>query len=342
MFYTRTMDPNSLQSILRTISLGKPSYPEMLKIVHYSRSIAESYLLHHRASVLRLCEINGISLADLATDIIAEIFEKNKENRFVQIDKFLDHLATPFNNIDVKILQNEFQRYVVLRARVQLARTYIQTDSAGAKILRNLKIHLQKSNVLHAVEDFRGYVIEPRNGENQKLLPAFQLEVFEQLLLSEIRNKADIPEILDSLAGVLCRQTTYRRSILLFDVVQIIKKVYLVLPEEDIAINHIELSSGEIEYLQSKIHRDIEEKIITKYWIKGKLDKKQSKILSETFKEIMTQWWSGDGNDTSIAKITRKNFDISTDEYNQHYRPMIEYLVNQAKQQFASYLEKDL
>ncbi|MFA6542056.1 MAG: hypothetical protein WCT99_10685 [Bacteroidota bacterium] len=336
------MDPEALQSIIVSLTFGKPTYDGILRIVHYSRSIAESYLLHHRASVLRLCEINGISLTDLATDIIGDIFEKNSENKFIHIDSFVHQLAKPVDEIDPRLLQTEFRTFVYYRSKRQLARTYSQSDPVWAKIFRNLKIHLQKHPDLRLAEDFRGFVVEPAADSAQDHLPEFPPETVEQRLFAEVRTIDTIPHILKSLAGILCAEKNFRRSIPLAELVRIVRVLYVQNFDRDVQPEDVEISSEEIASIQKTVFEDLDRKILSDYLLKGKLNSREAKIMSDTLREVMTGWWSGDGDEFSIARITQKNFGVSQQEYKKLYQSKIEYLARIAKERVAQYIEKNL
>ncbi|MEW6062663.1 MAG: hypothetical protein AB1600_12055 [Bacteroidota bacterium] len=287
-----------------------------------------------------MLEFHGISLDDLALDVVADIFERNKEGKFTRFDKFFQHIQYSFESEEHVFVA--FKRFVILVARTQLSKTISQADSTWAKIFRNLKLQITKHRDLSLEEDFRGFVVVPRQMPANNELQEFPIEELEQKLLSQVRTSHDIPEILYVLNDILCHQETYRRSFPLIDLVEIVRKLYMLPLNEPPEQIEIELSPEEIERIQHSIFSELDAKIFSDYMLKGKLNSEQATILSNTLREIMAEWWSGNGNNISIANITIRNFGISQDEYKNRYQNKIEYLVRLAKERVAHYLEKKI
>jgi len=336
------MVPGKLKSILIALHNGTITHRDLALLIHYCRSIAECYLVTHRSSILRLCEVNGISLTDLATDIIADIFERNSDGKFVRFERYFQQLLLTEDVDAEQRIFIEFKKFVVLSAKSQLSRTFFQADPTWAKIFRNLKLHLQTHQQLCLSEDFRGFIIEPKIKPVRNDLCEFPLEELEQQMLSQTRTVHTIPEILNTLAEILNNQENYRRSIPLIDIVQIVRKLYVHDINDIPQPVEFELSADEIETIQRMIYRELDSKIFSEYVFKRKISSEEAKILSTTLREIMTSWWSGDSDEASVAEITKKNFNITQKEYKEFYQTKIEYLVRLAKDRVANYLEKNL
>ncbi len=235
-----------------------------------------------------------------------------------------------------------YRRFIIMRMRSQLARTYAQIDGVGAKISRNLKLHLHGNDDLQLTMDFRGYVIGPRTADALNELPAFPTLELEQALNGRLSRSDTVPEILHIVSDVLMQQESYRRSIPLYHLVNMIRSVYLPQEEDAEWAPETQLSSDEIAAIQRSICIELDNRIFTEYVRKVKLTVDQAKNVSGVVREIMSGWWDGDREQESIAAITQRIINISTHEYRSQYQTKIEYLIKQAKERFRNSIEKDL
>ncbi len=69
------MNPQRLHIILNAIRSDSISYKELVELIHYSRSIAESYLIAHRNSVLRYVKHMGYRCPTLLR-IVSRIYSE--------------------------------------------------------------------------------------------------------------------------------------------------------------------------------------------------------------------------------------------------------------------------
>ena len=128
-----------LQKILLSVKSRNVSSSELLKLVHLTRKIAETFLLQYRNRFFILCEQSGVTFSDLATDCIAEVFYGEGSGRFPRLEQFLGSLpASPESMAPVDIFF-AYKSLVIEVTKVRLARAFAEMDPQGARLTRNVK-----------------------------------------------------------------------------------------------------------------------------------------------------------------------------------------------------------
>jgi predicted transcriptional regulator len=70
----------------------KISHTDCAELIFISKSIIIPYLSNSKASFLRLSEIHGLDINDLAIDVIADVFRQDTDGNFVNIKNFTSKL----------------------------------------------------------------------------------------------------------------------------------------------------------------------------------------------------------------------------------------------------------
>ena len=221
------MTGDQLKSYLLSVRENDISRQELVLLIQFSRLLAQKHLLHHKPSILRLCENTGISELDLGVDITADIFAKDHNNRLYELENFIRSFDPPFENADDTHVYFAFKKFVFQKASSRLSKTYAQADPPGARILRNVKDHIKKSPTLEIIEDFRGKVLQLKSATSCLNCPEFPPDILEQELLSRVDHNRRIPDILRVFLSIYIGQPQFRPSVPLFDFVQIMRKFYV-------------------------------------------------------------------------------------------------------------------
>ncbi|MFQ5633252.1 MAG: hypothetical protein ACE5I1_31190 [bacterium] len=336
-----------LKAWLQALLKGSISHTELANLVHFCRAIAESYLVQHRSSLVHVCALNGLTVTDLAYDCIAQIFARNEDGRFYQLERFADSLHSNLEETPQPELFLAFKSFVLKIARTQLAKIYAQSDPAGAKIHRNIKDCIKKSDSLRLVEDFRGYVLQPAKHNAHDYLTAYPLDQLERELLARAGRVGRIPELLEEVASILIEQEKYRRTIRLIDAVQIFKQLYIQIAHlsattEVSAWKSDGLSQLDLEIIQRDVRRAVQEKIISTYLLPGKVNKTEAEALSNIMLEIIADWCQDPEQQYSFYQYVQRHLAISQSEYEAMWRTKLEYLSRIAREKFAACITKDI
>jgi len=299
---------------------------------------------------MQLINRNGITIIDLAYDCIADAFGRNKELKFYSINQFINSLRDSVEIIEPANLFLAYKSYLIKIANAQLSKLYAQTDPIGAKILRNIKETVGQSNKLRITRDLKGLKIELKNYERGNHHPDFPIG---QLLLNIERNNRTLQtsELLKHIYNTLEKQSEFKKSVYLFDVVLLFKNYFNSEYNYDYEIDESSLLSKidgdcfeeyEIQNLRQKVEYFIKEKIMINYFLKGKLNKVEAEAIFFTMNDIICDWCSGIISKNSIYEYLKNHFSISHELYLKNYRTKIEYLVKLAREEFANYMLQEL
>lgn len=337
---------SNLKTWLQELLEGLISQTNLTMLVHHCRSIAESYLIQHRSSLVHICALNGFNVQDLAFDCIAEVFARDEDGKFYQFENFTNSLFTNFEETSEQELFLAFKSFVLRIVKTQLSKIYTQSDPVGAKIHRNIRDCIRKSHCLKLVEDFRGYVLQPTNHEPLDHLEAFPQDKLERELLARTSFSSNIPDLLEEISVILIEQEEYRRAIRLIDVVQIFKKFYVQFSDMPTMVENPlefkELSQFDIDVIKRDVRRAVQEKIISTSFLPGKVSKKEAEDISAVLFEIIDDWCRGEGTKTSLYQYLWRYIPISESDYVTIWRTKLEYLIRIAREKFAACITENI
>ncbi len=314
----------TLKAHLLRLLEGNISESELSELVQISRLIAESYLRHFRPAAAKLCSAMGLTVTDLAYDCIADVFARDDNDHFPHMENFASSLRGDPDALPDSHIFLAFKSFITKVADAGLARLYVQNDPAGAKIHRNLRDCLKHSSLFSVERGFRGIVLTPKTAETLNHLDTFPLEILERQFLVRVGQHRAIPHLLGVLNEVLLEQSTYRRSIPLIDVVQMLKKIFRSESEiytQEYVPQVDGLAEFEIEQLRVDVELALKEKILFTYLVRGKIDRKQAEAMYGAFHDLLWDWCYAGESDSSLYKHLEKRFPLDKDEYERTLGP---------------------
>jgi hypothetical protein len=334
----------NIKKYIADLISGKLPLADLTRFVYFTRSVAESYLLHFRFNVLQVCYQQGISVSDLGIDCIGELFSRDEHDAFYIMNNFVESLREPLKDIPDNQLFFAYKSFVSRLADAQLARTYAQIDPVGARLHRNIKEAIKKSNGLILREDFRGYMIYTSNNTSNEYLDDSQLDDLERRLLEGSSVFHSAPKILEKLSLLL--QDEYQKAVRLIDIVQILKKYLSSQSIQDSMGNGIgafdDVIPLDMTILRQEILRDIQSKIFSTYVLTAKINKKEAQSLYAVLFDIVTGICNRDTPNDSYYAIAKKHLSLSKEEYNADWRVKIEYLARLAREKLILYFTDKL
>ncbi len=335
-----------LKKCITGLLQGNITVGELSDFIHFTRSIAETYLLKFRLNILNLYMHYGMSISDLSIDCIGEMFGRDEQDDYYIFKNFVQSLYHPLETIPENELFFAYKSFVLKITNAWLAKTYAQFDPAGARIHRNIKEAVKKSSNLTLHEDFRGYNIQISNGAVDEHLESFKLQDLESGLLNELSFINSIPEFLQKLANLFREQNTYQKSVRLIDLVKIVKKYYAGYRMQEIIGNGVDVQIDTVSIdrytLERDVLRDIQNKIFSTYVLSGKMNKREAQALYSILSEIVGNFLREDFSTDSYYTIAEKHLSISKEEYNTTWRAKIEYLARLAREKLMLYFTDTL
>ncbi len=342
------IDTESLKTSLKILCKDSTNLKEILQLVKLSRIIVCSYLNNIKSSLLYLCELQGITTNDLAYDCIAEIFSKDDSEGFYRLEKFCNSLNDSIEDTSSTDIFLAYKSYLSKVINAQLAKLYSQSDPAGAKILRNIRDAIKKSDYLSIEKTMFGNMIVPKKVDPLLHLPPYPINEFEKEYFSiAFSIKDNFNEQLVTVNDIIIEQSEYRRALLLLDVVNLFKNRFYseyTSHKGPIESDHSgeNLGNLEIEEAEDKVLISLREKIFLKYFTKGKLNKAQAEAVYFALRDIINDWCLNGGCSEAFYSYLRRYIKIDESAYNLKYKAKIEYLTKLAREEFIALMDFEL
>jgi hypothetical protein len=328
------------------VLLGSISTPDLTQFVQFSRRLITAYISAFRGSTTILAEKLGITMIDLAYDCIAEAFARNQEGRFFHLERFVESLTLPINEISMPALLAAYRVFLSRFADAQIGRLYAVADPTGARISRNIRECIKWKGGLDLKRDFRGWLIFTTNDPDEDHLPPLPLEELKKSLAVHARIGDDVPRLMESLAIALKTNKRYRRSIPLRDVVQIFREYYELSEvgkqEGDSKLPFESLTSEEIDGLRHSVEGALKEKLFVTYVARKKLAREEAEAIFLALSSVLKAWCGGDGLEMSLYESLRCHMGVSEMAYREKYRVKMEYLLQVARDEFVVRLNRDV
>lgn len=321
-------------------------YEDVLRLVHITIAIAQSYFRIYYPSFLRLCTKNGLNEEDLAEDSILQVFARDEDGKYYLLKNFTDSLNSSFEETDEDEIFTAYQAFVQTVALRQLIKTYSEIDSTGAKLYRNIRDSVQKIDGISMTRDYRGLVLKPTNNSSKDHLPAIPFSELEQRFTANVTKPYTTPELLSTMLELLQNENGYRNSIPMFQVVKLFKRHYSHIANGEIDTNKkidlTALSKFDHSIMKGEVYKTIRQKILTTYVVSGKINFDEANLLYQTVVDIVNEWFDKQKEDQTIFYYANLNFGIDEDQYERNWRTKIEYLVRIARDQLRMYLLEGL
>jgi hypothetical protein len=207
---------DSLRELLVSMTSGRPPDRVVDQFVGFCRKSA-LILLRKKVSGGKL-SLNHLSLTveDLALDCIADLFSRNAEGDFVQVQAYLRGLD--IESMEDAELLSHMRRLVFAKVNQGIFRVYHDIDPSLSRILRNIKIAIHTLHNFEIVERFGEPYVVPAACDPLEHLPVIEPAVLKEELRSVAGRTETVPGLLAHISRCLRDQTECCR---LFPLVQL-------------------------------------------------------------------------------------------------------------------------
>ncbi len=171
-------------------------------------------------------ELLGLKEVDLVYDCLADLFRRDSEGTFVQVNTFF------FNQkIDVATCHEDevflaLRRLVFRKVHHSIIRLYSDADPALGKILRNVQLELERNDLFQLQVRFGETCLVATGTDPCYHLPPMRSEFLRQRFSRVVSLHDSIPEMVEKLRAVLVRQEEYQRAVPLITAGLLFKEVY--------------------------------------------------------------------------------------------------------------------
>nr|BDD47193.1 hypothetical protein 4 [Balneolaceae bacterium] len=309
--------------------------------VRHCKNIALVYLKSKVASGnYYLNEVND-SLEDLAWDCIADLFERDEQGNFVELETY-------FNDIDAQALSEEelkikTRRLVFSKVNDGLFRIFGNYDSSLSKIIRNLKNAASQLDLLVRRIDTTNHVVFQADPADSK--PLMPQEFIEIKLCHRLSAKMNMVEVMKEIKIIFNNQELYRNTYPLVELARIIRRTYVnshgkiksqVLPKKPILLN------GELQqFLEEAIDR-YHEQFYQTYVNKEKISEDELDAYIHAIRNILrhkyiTESKLGDGY---FDNLKQHMPELTKSNYRDNHRQYLEYMVKLVRRDMIRRIKK--
>jgi hypothetical protein len=331
--------------------------PLLHKVLSGDASISETNLIvrhaHHFALVrLKQLLASGalhlhsfpVTLESTAIDCIAELFERDSEGVFIELEHFfsVEHDLSRLTNDDIIA---HFRSLVFTKLKDGIFRLYRENDPVLSKILRNLKIAVDKNSNISLIERLGiTYLIFSKNNAANIHLPEYPLDLLEKEVAKHYRQGESSGNFLSVVSTIFAEQDHYRRMYSLIDCAVVLKRV-----SASYKIPMEEIFAAEDGFLMQDIHSVVERTLIQiqrdlrkRYVESGKItDDVFKKYFSAISEMIIDAFVRSDGSEKSYDEYLQYHIkSLTYDEYRKNHRVQFEYMTKLAKKAVREQLKE--
>ncbi len=311
---------------------------QLVKSAHQFAAIRLTQLLKNQKITF---DIYPHTINSVALDCIAEIFEMDEENRFLELMNYFSNERDPYKVSEEQTLIN-FRTLVFSKLNDGIFRIYHENDPITSKILRNIKLALKNSGSVKTFERLGETFISASEKINFHL-PPFPLQELESEILHLLHKRVNIKTALSEMCSLLDNKSNYRNFISLLDAALILKSIYLKIDSVSPISFTIDtdLLEMDVKSIVENSIREINLLMEEKYLIKKKLTELEFSCYMKAINQLLTNTYIfNDGVETSYFECLKENMpSLTYDAYRKKHRIHFEYIAKLSKKRVTENLK---
>jgi hypothetical protein len=231
---------------------------------------------------------------------------------------------------------------VFLKVNKNIIRLYSELDPVLGKVLRNLKLAVEKTRLFHEEDRFGETMLIPVGCGPLAERPPLSLEKAEQWLARSVLVHDTMMTMVNKLYCVLAEQNDYQRAIPFVSAALMFKRVYqLAWETPDEAASPDEMLRGqELSALAKHVCSSLGETMRTTYVEKRKISEELFRNYLCALNDILVGEVNGEEDISYFERLKRYLPNLSRRVYTQKHRTILEYLAKSAKQALREELKK--
>lgn len=286
----------------------------------------------------------GMNEGGIVYDCLADIFQRDVNGRLVQLEQYINVLDTPFEHL------SETDTFIALRRLIfgainrHIPRLYADLDPALGKILRNIKLAVDRSELFEFAQVFGETCLSARNLELQIGHPPWSTRDLTLEFSRIVTLNDNIPAILTKLYGMMLSRSDVQRRVPLIAVALLVKETYALGWEQtDSDSTVVDATDG--RSLQSLVENACERvwnESRESYLASGKKSEAEYGAYLRALKEILLASANNMDADSSYFSILRTHMGgLTEEEYRQNHRSVLEYMVRRTRKRLRSELRAE-
>lgn len=302
--------------------------PRQLNIIVGICHALASELLERQWRSHKLTEAQGISETDLAYDCIAELFQRDEAGRLVQIQAY-------FASLDLREIGEEellvyLRKLVYSRVNQAVFRIYHDVDPVFSRILRNVKIAVQRLAAFEEIDRFGETILAPLLCDRLQHLPIPDDQLVERNLVPVCTGGESIPEMLAKIALYLRQQDEHARMIGMMAAARTIRTIYEI--KNRPLLEEVETQPAYELIDTASIVRSacakLKQEMFPRYVQKGKVTEFMFQVYFDVIESnLISEFTDANGDSHAYFELLKQQVpELTLEEYRVKHRAKVEYL----------------
>ncbi|MEW5798914.1 MAG: hypothetical protein AB1728_07880 [Bacteroidota bacterium] len=284
-----------------------------------------------------------LTLESTAIDCIAELFERDSDGVFIELEHFfcVERDLTQLSDDDVAAY---FRAIVFTKLHDGLFALYRENDPVLSKILRNVKAEIQKNSSFEIIQSLGISIIACRTLDERFHLQEVQLETVERHFGDTVRDSTSIGDYLRAFQQMMAREKDIRPSFPLIDFCVAIKRHMMhrkiplttVLSSDESTFHHDAtiLIDQAVAHMRKQLHE--------RYVNKNKLSELHFNSYMEAISSLVYDTFIlSDGSEKKYGEYLQQQLPtITYEEYRLYHRKQFEYMAKLVKKEVRERLRE--
>ncbi|MEK6571198.1 MAG: hypothetical protein AABZ61_07505 [Bacteroidota bacterium] len=336
--------PDSLKRLLRGILSGTFTPLDLREFVQLCYSLALPLIRKKVARGKLNLDSIGLKEGDVVYDCLAELFHRDEKGGFPEIRNFFDHQLEDVEKISNEELLMTLQGLVFGKVNNNVVRLYMQVDPALGRILRNLRLSLDRTHLFERVSRFGEVYLVPFRVDALFHLPPMPYEFMQQEFSCVALVHDNIPVMVRKLHDVVVEQKEFQRAVPLVSAALLLKEIYALGWETEKDVTdafELEIKPEDVERMIEEVCRALEREMRRSYVERGKLSEELFQKYFLALRDILVNEFAGDASGAkSYFDCLKMQIPTLTKEaYRAEHRQVLEYLAKTAKERIKKKFE---
>ncbi len=290
-------------------------------------------------------DILGMSEADIVYDCVADLFRRDSEGSFVQLRSFFTNQSIDVTRCHDDEVLLALRRLIFGKVHDSLVRIYSEGDPTLGKILRNLLLELDRSELFEQQVRFGETYLVVRDADPCFHLPPVTVESLRQRFSHVVSVRDLIPVMVDKLHQVLLSDEECQRAVPLVKAALLFKEVYALgsdVEEAEASSVERQAATDDVSQLADLVCRSLAANTRETYVRRGRRSAEEFECYMNTVREILlSEFGVGQGDAVSYFEHLKSAIPrLTKASYARRHRAVLEYLAKRAKQQMKVELKR--
>jgi hypothetical protein len=337
--------PRSPRKLLRGILSGTCTPLDMREFAQLCYTLALPLI--RKKIALGKINLNAIGMKepDVVYDCLADLFRRDQKGEFYEIRSFFQDQLGELDDCSDEAVVAALRPLIFAKVNQNVIRMYGEMDPTLGKILRNIRLALERTQLFKQVTRFGEVHLIPAHLDELVHLPPMAFEMTRREFSRVVLIHDNIPTMLKKLHSLLVEQDEYQRGVPLVTAALLFREIYSLeweAQEEAVELAPSELEEQDVVKLVDKVCAEVYAELYPTYVTKGKRSEDLFKKYIRAVKGILLGLPTLEGSDgvSHYDSLRREIPKLTRQAYRSEHRAVLEYLAKIAKQRMREEVKK--